>query len=50
MHEATPEQRLQRLRALTGTWTTEGTHPLLPGEVVRGRAEFAWLDGGHFLT
>ncbi|WP_336027120.1 hypothetical protein [Geodermatophilus sp. FMUSA9-8] len=50
MHDATPEERLQHLQALTGTWTTEGTHPLLPGEVVRGRAEFAWLESGHFLT
>jgi hypothetical protein len=41
--------QLELLRALTGTWTTEGSHPLLPGAVLRGRATFEWLDGGRFL-
>jgi hypothetical protein len=40
---------LELLRALTGTWTTEGSHPLLPDVVIRGRATFEWLDGGRFL-
>src|SRR3954451_23579457 len=37
------------LQPLTGTWTSEGAHPLLPGDVIRGRATFEWLDGGRFL-
>jgi hypothetical protein len=41
--------RLELLRALTGNWTTEGSHPLLPAAVLRGRATFEWLDGGRFL-
>ena len=40
---------LELLRALTGTWTTEGRHPLLPDALIRGRATFEWLDGGRFL-
>jgi hypothetical protein len=45
----TPAAQLEFLRALTGTWTTEGSHPLLPAAVIRGRATFEWLDGGRFL-
>jgi hypothetical protein len=26
-----------------------GAHPLLPGEAIRGRSTFEWLDGGLFL-
>jgi hypothetical protein len=48
MHD-TPGSRLELLRALTGTWTTEGSHPMLPDAVIRGRATFEWLDGGRFL-
>jgi hypothetical protein len=35
---------------LVGTWTTEATHPLLPGTVVHGRAVFEWLADQQFLT
>ncbi len=28
-----------------GTWTTEGTHPAVPGVVVRGTATIEWLEG-----
>ena len=41
--------QVELLRALTGTWTTEGSHPLLPDAVLRGRAAFEWLEGGRFL-
>jgi hypothetical protein len=43
------DAQLEFLRPLTGTWTSEGAHPLLPGEVIRGHATFEWLDGGSFL-
>ena len=49
MHDDTHAAQLELLHALTGTWTTEGSHPLLPGAVLRGRATFEWLDGGKFL-
>ena len=32
-----------------GRWTTEATHPVLPGEVIRGSSEIEWLDGERFL-
>jgi hypothetical protein len=43
------DAQLEHLHALTGTWTTEGAHALLPGEEIRGQATFEWLDGGKFL-
>jgi hypothetical protein len=45
----TPAAQLALMRALTGSWTTDGSHPLLPGAALRGRATFEWLDGGQFL-
>ena len=41
---------LERLgRRLVGTWTTEATHPLVPGTTVSGGAEVHWLEGQRFL-
>jgi hypothetical protein len=34
---------------LIGTWTTESTHPAMPGVLVRGTAVFEWLEGERFL-
>ena len=34
---------------LLGEWSTEATHPVLPGTVVHGRATFEWLDDQRFL-
>lgn len=34
---------------LVGTWSTEGSHPALPGEVIRGKTVFEWMSGGKFL-
>jgi hypothetical protein len=34
---------------LVGAWTTEGSHPLLPGADIRGRSTFEWLAGEQFL-
>jgi hypothetical protein len=49
MQDDTRESQLELLRALAGTWTTEGAHPMLPAAVIRGWAMFEWLDGGRFL-
>src|SRR5207244_9515306 len=50
-HEAAiPNPALVPLSFLVGEWSTEGSHPLLPGKVRRGRTGFAWLDGGAFLV
>lgn len=40
---------LLRLNRLVGTWTTEATHPALPGIVVHGSATIDWLEGERFL-
>lgn len=38
-HEAAkPNPALLPLGVLVGTWTTVGTHPLVPGTTFRGRA------------
>jgi hypothetical protein len=34
---------------LVGEWTTEATHPAVPGTVVHGHAMFEWLEGEQFL-
>ena len=39
----------QHLDRFVGTWTTEATHPQMPGVVVHGTATFEWLEGEHFL-
>jgi hypothetical protein len=36
-------------RRLLGRWTTEATHPELPGVVISGTGHFEWLDGEQFL-
>jgi hypothetical protein len=41
--------QLQPLDRLVGRWTSEATHPTLPGVVVSGTLTAEWLEGGHFL-
>jgi len=36
-------------RRLVGAWTTEATHPAVPGTIVGGTADVQWLDGQRFL-
>jgi hypothetical protein len=36
-------------RRLVGRWTTEATHPVVPGTVVAGSGEVEWLEGERFL-
>jgi hypothetical protein len=42
-------ENLQPLNLLVGEWTSQATHPALPGLVVAGRATVAWLEGERFL-
>ena len=37
-------------RRLVGEWTTEATHPAVPGTVVLGTASVEWLEGEQFLV
>ena len=46
----TANQSLQQLQFLIGEWRTTGSHPMVPGEVLEGRASFAWHEGGAFLV
>lgn len=46
---AIPNPALSPLAWLIGTWTTQGTHPMVPGTVFHGRTSFDWLEGGAFL-
>jgi hypothetical protein len=34
---------------VVGRWTTESTHPDLPGTVINGTADIEWLEGERFL-
>lgn len=45
----TSEPSLKLLNRLVGSWTTEATHPALPGIVVRGTVDAEWLEGERFL-
>ena len=38
-----------QLDRLVGAWTTEATHPAMPGVVVHGTTDIEWLEGGKFL-
>ena len=50
MQEASiPNPRLQPLSILSGNWTTTGSHALIPGVALHGRASFEWLENGAFL-
>ncbi len=49
MEKPTQSPDVQSLQPLVGTWTLEATHPAYPSSVVRGRAEFEWLEGEQFL-
>jgi len=49
MPPSTPED-LPGWSRLIGRWTTEGAHPLLPGDAIRGQATFEWLAGRQFVV
>lgn len=44
-----PAESLKLLDRWVGTWTTEATHPAMPGLVVHGTAVVEWLEGQKFL-
>jgi hypothetical protein len=44
-----PNAALAPFERLVGSWTTTGSHGLMPGKVLRGRATFDWIEGGAFL-
>src|SRR5262245_44955107 len=40
---------LKLLDRFVGSWTTEATHPAIPGLVVHGTVVVEWLEGERFL-
>jgi hypothetical protein len=46
---AKPNPALAALAPLVGSWTTEGTHPMVPGTTFHGSTTFEWIEGGAFL-
>lgn len=44
-----PNAALKALAPIIGDWITEGTHGLLPGVKLYGRASFAWHESGAFI-
>ena len=44
-----PNPRLQALAIVVGEWTTLGSHPLLPGKTLHGRASCSWIEDGAFM-
>ena len=47
--QGTTAPALQLLNRLVGNWTTEMTHPALPGVTVQGTVTVEWLEGERFL-
>ena len=43
------DPKLEPFNKLVGAWEIEATHPMVPSTVVRGTAEFEWLEGERFL-
>jgi len=43
------ESGLEEWERFIGSWETEGAHPMLPGEAIRGTSTFEWLDGRRFV-
>jgi len=43
------ESGLEGWDRFIGSWETEGAHPLLPGEAIRGTSTFEWLEGRRFV-
>ena len=50
MHKAQiPNPALKQFSRLVGEWKTTGTHPLVPGKILRGESSFNWMEGGAFM-
>jgi hypothetical protein len=47
--DVSEESGLEGWDRFIGSWETEGAHPLLPGEAIRGTSTFEWLAGRRFV-
>jgi hypothetical protein len=43
------EPPLKGWHRFIGRWETDGSHPMLPDEAIRGTSTFEWLDGQQFV-
>lgn len=43
------DETLRKLDRMVGRWTTDATHPAMPGVVVHGTLTVEWLEGDTFL-
>jgi hypothetical protein len=50
MESRTQDLDPQDWQTLVGTWRLGASHPLLPGDEIRGDATFEWLDGRRLLS
>jgi hypothetical protein len=41
--------KLNSYSMLVGEWNTIGTHPALPGTILRGHVTVAWIEDGAYL-
>ena len=44
-----PNPRLAAFEPFMGTWTTVGSHSMMPGITLHGRTVFEWHEGGALL-
>ena len=44
-----PNPRLAALEKFIGTWTTVGSHSMMPGITLHGRTSFEWYEGGAYV-
>ena len=44
-----PNPRLAAFEPFIGTWTTVGSHSMMPGITLHGRTVFEWHEGGAFV-
>ena len=44
-----PNPRLAAFKPFIGTWTTIGSHSMMPGVTLHGRTAFEWHEGGAFV-
>src|SRR6476619_7471930 len=44
-----PNPALEPFGVLIGSWSTTGTHGLVPDTILHGHTSFEWLENGAFL-
>src|SRR3982751_5176261 len=44
-----PNPALEPFSVLIGSWSTTGTHGLVPDTILHGHTSFEWLENGAFL-